>query len=208
MEPYLGLIIMWASNRIPEGWMLCNGQSMPVTGNEALYAILGNTYGGSGVTFNLPNLVGRVPVGSGQGPNLTSRVLAQTGGTENVTLAASQIPVHTHAVSVSSGSVALGSNSGLKMSNTVASQTVPTSSSVIAAANTDYDDGSGTPVSVYNFGNNTNQVALAGVVNIATSGSPGSVAFNNGGMPHSNLQPTMGINYIICIQGIFPVNPN
>ena len=208
MEPYLGLIIMWASNRIPDGWLLCNGQSLPVSGNEALYAIIGNAYGGNGVNFNLPNLVGRVPVGAGQGPNLTPRVLAQTGGSEKVALTTSQTPVHTHAVSITTGSVALGSNSGLKVSKTLASQTVPTSNSAIAAANTDYEDGSGTPVSVYNFGNNANQVALSGVINITTGGSPGSVAVNNGGMSHNNLQPTMGINYIICTQGLFPVNPN
>src|SRR5437879_11862971 len=97
--PLLGSIIMFAGNFAPRGWALCNGQILPIAQNTALFSILGTTYGGNGqTTFALPDLRGRVPVGSGQGPGLSNYDLGQQGGSESETLTVNQMPEHTHAI--------------------------------------------------------------------------------------------------------------
>ncbi len=102
-EPFLGEITIVGFNFAPVGWALCNGQLLPIAQNQALYALLGTTYGGDGQqTFALPNLSGRVPIHQGTGPGLTSKTIGEVGGTENVTLLTSQIPAHTHSLPVNS----------------------------------------------------------------------------------------------------------
>jgi microcystin-dependent protein len=97
--PFLGQIEMFAGNFAPLGWMLCEGQVLPIAENEALFNLIGTTYGGDGVqTFALPDLRGRVIVSAGQGSGLSSYVIGQTGGAETVTLTPSQLPGHTHPV--------------------------------------------------------------------------------------------------------------
>jgi len=96
--PYVGEIRMFAGNFAPVGWEFCSGQLLAISENETLFQLIGTTYGGDGEsTFALPNLQSRVPVHMGQGPGLTNRVLAENGGTEEVTLTVPQIPNHTHA---------------------------------------------------------------------------------------------------------------
>jgi microcystin-dependent protein len=100
MDPFIGEIIMFAGNFAPQGWAFCDGQLLPISQNQALFAILGTTYGGNGqTTFALPDLRGRVPVHPGQGPGLGSYSLGQKAGSENVTLNVTQIPGHTHTFS-------------------------------------------------------------------------------------------------------------
>jgi microcystin-dependent protein len=102
-EPFLGEIRMLGFNFAPQGWAPCNGQLLPINQNQALFSLLGTTYGGDGTTtFALPDLRSRVPVGQGQGPALSSYVEGQAGGAETVTLTAIQMPGHTHAVKASS----------------------------------------------------------------------------------------------------------
>lgn len=96
-DPFIGEIKMVGFNFAPYGWAFCNGQLMPIVQNTALFSLLGTYYGGDGTsTFALPNLQGRVPIGFGNGPGLTPRTLAQTGGAAAVTLNTSQTPVHSH----------------------------------------------------------------------------------------------------------------
>ena len=98
--PYIGEIRMFGGNFAIRGWAFCNGQTLSISQNDALFALIGTTYGGDGVNnFNLPNLIGRLPIGDGQGSGLQNYVLGQTGGTENVTLVAGQLPSHSHAAS-------------------------------------------------------------------------------------------------------------
>lgn len=95
--PFIGEIRMWAGNFAPRGNALCNGQLISIAQNTALFALLGTTYGGNGTTvFGLPNLQSRAPMHFGQGPGLTQRFLGEQGGVENVTLLASEMPVHSH----------------------------------------------------------------------------------------------------------------
>ena len=99
MDPFTGEIRMFGGTFAPQDWMLCNGASLPISQYEALYSLIGTTYGGDGMqTFNLPNLCGRIPVGVGQAPGLQSYTLGQQGGVESVTLTGPNHPAHTHAI--------------------------------------------------------------------------------------------------------------
>jgi microcystin-dependent protein len=94
MDPYIGEIKLWALNFQPEGWVFCDGRSLPVNQYQALYSLLGNYYGGDKNNFNLPDLRGRVPVHYGQKPFGTK------GGAETVALTTQQVSPHTHPVAV------------------------------------------------------------------------------------------------------------
>lgn len=98
-EPFLGQIQIFPYNFAPRGWAFCQGQILPIAQNTALFSLLGTTFGGNGqTTFALPDLRSRVPVGVGQGPGLSSYVLGQVGGQENVTLTVNNLAAHTHPV--------------------------------------------------------------------------------------------------------------
>lgn len=101
--PFLAEIRMFAGNFAPRGNSFCNGQIISIAQNTAVFSLLGTTYGGNGTTtFALPNLQGRMPIGAGNGPGLTQRILGETGGVESVTLLSSQMPSHTHVPQASS----------------------------------------------------------------------------------------------------------
>src|SRR5947209_8680014 len=101
-EPFLASIAIFAGNFAPRGWALCNGQILPIAQNTALFSLLGTTYGGNGqTTFALPDLRSRAPIGAGQGPGLSNIDLGQVGGTENVTLLTSNMPMHNHSLNAS-----------------------------------------------------------------------------------------------------------
>jgi len=96
-QPYIGEIRMFAGNFAPAGWHFCDGAPMPISENEALFILIGTTYGGDGqTTFNLPDLQSRVPLHMGTNGN--TFVLGESGGSESVTLTTQQIPVHNHAL--------------------------------------------------------------------------------------------------------------
>ena len=91
-QPYVGEIRIFAGNFAPAGWMFCEGQLLPISENETLFQLIGTTYGGDGQeTFALPDLRGRLPVHQGNG-----FILAESGGAEEITLTANQIPAHSH----------------------------------------------------------------------------------------------------------------
>lgn len=93
-QPYVGEIRIFAGTFAPVGWMLCDGQTLPISENETLFNLIGTTYGGDGEeTFNLPDLQGRLPIHIG-----SNFQFAEAGGVETVTLTAQQIPAHTHAL--------------------------------------------------------------------------------------------------------------
>ena len=98
-EQYLGEIRMFAGNFPPKGWAFCNGQILPINQNQALFSLLGTTYGGNGQSnFALPDFRGKVPVHFGQGPGLSDYSLGQTGGSETATISIAQMPAHNHKV--------------------------------------------------------------------------------------------------------------
>ncbi|MDE2308219.1 MAG: phage tail protein [Xanthomonadaceae bacterium] len=126
--PYVGEIRLFAFPRIPSGWTACDGSLLPIAQYEVLYALLGTTYGGDGIsTFAVPDLRGQLPLHMGTGPGLSPRVLGQAGGSENVSLATANLPPHTHAwaatsaaanANVPSAAVELGTVSGDTMYTT------------------------------------------------------------------------------------------
>jgi microcystin-dependent protein len=103
-SPFLAEIRIFPFNFAPVGWALCNGQSMPIEQNTALFSLLGTNFGGDGITtFSLPNLQGSAPLMPGQGPGLSPRLLGESGGEINVTLLQTQMPSHRHTVQADSG---------------------------------------------------------------------------------------------------------
>ena len=120
MIPY-GTIIQSAAVSIPNGWLQCNGASILKVDYINLFNTIGYTYGGSGNNFNIPNIQGRVVVGTGTGPGLTTRNLGNTGGAETHTLTTSEIPSHTHSSNAVGGSIGLitanGSNTAINVDN-------------------------------------------------------------------------------------------
>lgn len=112
-NPFIGEIRLFGGNFAPVGWAFCSGQTLPISQNDALFALIGTTYGGDGVTtFNLPNLQSRVPIHQGQGPGLANYVMGQAAGVEQVTLTTSNMPAHTHGVTGDSATGTANSPAG------------------------------------------------------------------------------------------------
>jgi microcystin-dependent protein len=165
-EPFIGEIRMFGGSFAPVGWAYCNGQSLPISEYDALFTLIGTTYGGDGEqTFNVPNLQGRVPIHQGPGYQV-----GQSGGVSSVTLTAAQMPAHGHPLLGSTATAA-----GTNPQGTVFAH-LPD-----AGVQTAY--GSTAP-----FG--------------AIDGS--SVSPAGGSQPHSNMQPYLGVNFIIALYGIYP----
>lgn len=192
-EAYIGSIVLFAGNFAPRGWMFCAGQILPIAQYSAVYAILGATYGGDGrTTFALPDLRGRIPVGVGTGTGLSPWDLGQKGGYENA-----QLPAHTHTASTSSLtlSATAAGNIAPACLNDDGDQSTPkgnvqakAANGYAAAGDADYTMA---PISVSLPVTGT----VTGNVTIGPAGS--NVAL-------SNIQPSLGLNWIICIEGLFP----
>lgn len=160
---------MFGGNFAPRDWAFCQGQLLSIASNNALFAILGTQYGGDGqTTFALPDLRGRVPVGTGSAPGLTPRQNGQKFGQEEETLLVSQIPSHSHTPVGFSGR---GGDT----------ETTP-------AGNT--------------WGDSTSPIYDTGTPNAPMS--PNSISQTGGNQSHNNIQPSLGVNYIICLYGLFP----
>jgi microcystin-dependent protein len=178
-NPFLGEIRIMSFNFAPRGWAMCNGQLMAINQNQALFALLGTTYGGDGrVNFGLPNLRGRVPLHFGQGAGLSPYVLGQVSGEYNHTLTQSEMASHFHSMSVS--------NSGA-LQNATGRSPAGHSPAVAVAATTPVS-----PVNIYGVGNPTEQFAANAIANAG------------GSQAHNNTQPYLALNCCIALQGIFP----
>ncbi len=176
-QPFVGQVIMFGGNFAPSGWMICSGQTLPISEYETLFQLIGTTYGGDGQeTFQLPSLGGRVPVHMGQGGGLSNYVIGQTGGTESVTLTTQQIPSHTH------GALA-NANQG--------TITTPTVNSILATEAV--SNGSNNPFTYAPY-DSTSQVTLPGT----------AIAQTGGSQPHENVQPILTVTYCIALFGLFP----
>src|SRR5918997_4721056 len=96
-EPMIGEIRMFGGTFAPAGWAFCDGQLLPISENDALFTLIGTTYGGGGQeTLFLPNMQSRIPIHMGTGPDGTTYQIAEMAGTEQETLSTQQIPNHTH----------------------------------------------------------------------------------------------------------------
>lgn len=177
-NPFLGEVRLFAGNFNPRGWAFCRGQLLPIAQNDALYALIGTTFGGDGqVTFGLPDLQGRAVIGQGTGQGLSSYVVGQKAGTESVTLNTNQMPQHNH---------------NLTAYNLDATTATPGPG--VALAN---------PLNAH-----TGQSSL---FYLNTTGGPNSPALAadtimpaGGNQPHDNQAPSLVLNYIIALEGVFP----
>lgn len=123
-SPYIGEIRMFSFGRTPNGWQVCDGSLLPIAEYDALFALIGTTYGGDGqTTFGVPDLRGRVPVHQGQGPGLSNYVIGQRGGTETVTVQPAEMPTHTHTLMATSAAATTGTPGTTVLPGAVSDQT-------------------------------------------------------------------------------------
>lgn len=161
----------------PPGWLPCNGQMLNISEYDALYSLLGTTYGGDGVsTFGLPNMQSRVNVAAGNGPGLSPYAPGAMGGVEQVTLTTNQLPTHAHPFAASLN----GSTNGSATSN--------------AAGN--YP---GNGANIYAGTSSSGTLGAGSITGTAQS------AGGNGS--HTNIQPVLALTCIICTEGLYPPRP-
>jgi microcystin-dependent protein len=171
-QPFVGELRVFPWDWSVRGWALCQGQQLGIAQNQALFALIGTTYGGNGVTtFALPDLRSCVAVGQGQGPGLSNYTMGERTGVEAVTLNITQIPQHNHMWAATTAA------------------------------------GTATPPKTYlgtvNRPGQGNLHAFA-----SPAGSPvalgNAIGMNGSNQPHPNIQPYLGMNYSIALQGLFP----
>ena len=175
--PFVGEIRMFAGNYAPRGWQFCNGQTLSIQQNVALFSLIGTSYGGNGVsTFLLPDMRGRLPISFNQGPGLSNYAIGQVGGVENVTITTATMPIHSHALMVTTAGATL---------NTPGATSLPAAEIAPATGNF-YALNVGTPAPT--FGHlNSNSLTATG-----------------GSQAHTNLMPALCLSFIISMSGIFP----
>ncbi len=173
MQGIIGFMMTFPGNFAPANWLFCHGQILNVWQYQALYSIIGNIYGGNGTaTFALPDLRGRVPVGSTGGAVFPFYPPGHTGGIESVALTVEQLPVHKHVALAYDGP---------------AHRTTP--------------------------GNCVWAMEPTGGTGLYTHAVPNgemnetAMEMTGSGLRHWNLQPYLGINYIICVEGLYPQRP-
>ncbi|WP_294281212.1 phage tail protein [uncultured Chryseobacterium sp.] len=177
MEGTMSEIRMFAGNFAPKYWAFCQGQTLAINTNQALFALLGNMYGGDGrTTFMLPNFSGRTAMGTGVGAGTKTFQLGQIEGTETVTCDIQHMPMHNHLPGSETISIKAFSDAG-----NIGSPTSNTLAALPGLYSTQQPDSNMKPIS--------NAFALS------TAG---------GSQPIGIRQPYLGINYIICMYGIFP----
>ena len=175
--PFIGQILMFGGQFAPDGFAFCNGQGQAIAQNDALYALIGTTYGGDGqITFNLPDLQSRLAVHQGQGFNLSNYVIGQKAGTENVTLTTQQMPSHSHTLNATKANGTSTQLAGLLPATTT----------------------TGNPPEFY-----INPVSgqPAPIPHTMPTNACGPAGQN---LPHSNMMPSLCVSFIIALQGIFP----
>jgi microcystin-dependent protein len=178
-QVYVGQIMMFAGNFAPRGSALCNGQLMSINQNQALFSLLGTSYGGDGIqTFALPNLQSQLPVHQGNGIGLSSYAIGQSGGVASVTIDQTTTPTHTHTLN--------------------ATQTTANSSTISTGVLPGVPTVANPPASPEFYAN-------AGAVPLTPNVlAPGVCGQAGGSQPHTNLMPSLCITFVIALNGIFP----
>ena len=189
MDGMIGEIRLWGPSWAPLNWALCEGQLLSISQNNALFSILGVTYGGDGrSTFALPNIKSRVVVHTGLGPGLSDYRLGQMLGQQTVTLSTSEMPIHHHEA-LATDSV----NLELKVNGDGGDSETPQFNFLAQETN---------GVDLYNPTANTTMNADAITGNV---GSSATLTHSGSSQSHSNIQPFTVVNFIICLDGVYPV---
>ncbi|MFD2568738.1 phage tail protein [Pseudotenacibaculum haliotis] len=186
--PMIGEIKAVSFGFAPDGWIKCNGQLLDPAQHPELFAMIGTTFGGDGITsFAVPDLQGRVPLGIGSGNGLSSYTIGQSGGDETIQLTEEQLPAHSHTGTIDSGATA---NVAIPASGSSANSSSPSGAFPgVDAAAPPYSTTSDT----------TMQAFTAPVSGSVTTNSTGN------GTSITNVQPFLAVNYIIAVKGINPI---
>ncbi len=180
MDEFIGIIKLFAGDFAPSGWMYCDGSLLRIQNNAALFSILGTTYGGDGVnTFALPNLKGRMALGAGNVTSNENYPLGVAAGNTQTTITQQNLPSFV---------------SQLKIANANANSVTPSTGSSIAITGTP-NGREFTPIPSYVDGDPDTAVNAK------------SVTFAGQNAPVNNMPPYLGLNYIICVEGIYPSRP-
>ncbi|MBC3932410.1 phage tail protein [Undibacterium curvum] len=173
-DSFLGEIRIFAGNYAPIDWAICDGSKLSISGNQALFSLIGTTFGGDGVTdFQIPDLRSRLPIGMGTGPGLTARVLGQTVGADTVTLTEAQMPVHTHTIFGSANP---------------ATDITPGKDSTLGNTKTN---------ALFYFKPDTTSAENTFASGMMSTSWGGSQA-------HNNTMPSLALTYIISLNGVYP----
>lgn len=171
MEPYLGQIMIMAGQTVPKGWHLCDGTMLQIMQYQALFSLLGTSFGGNGTTtFALPDLRGRVVLGQGAGPNLTPHNVGATGGSEKVVLTGEHVTTHNHTIMASKANGTTNDPTGNAWC-------------------------SNCPVDQYSV--------LASDSVLGTMDN-GALSSSGGGQGHENMMPSLAVNFMIALTGVYP----
>lgn len=182
MEGMIGEVRMFGGNFAPRAWALCDGQLLPINQNTALFSIIGTIYGGDGrTTFALPDCRGRCTIGPGNGPGLSSRREGQKGGSQTNTMTVATMPSHNH-------------NFTVKGSNDFGTALDPT--------NLTYAEMTGRTTTTPPAG--IQGAAYGSTVSGNMSSNAADLANTGGGQSIEGMQPWLAVNFIICLQGVFP----
>ena len=185
-DVYIGQILTVPFNFAPTGFAFCNGQLLAISQNTALFSLLGTYYGGDGKsTFALPNLQGRVPIHTGQGPGLSDRTLGESDGAETHTLTTAELPAHTHSLTSAIAATARGRNAAGDSTTPVGA------AAAISAAHA--------PAAFSSAAADSNMGAGAVAINTPPAATP-----TGGSGPHNNLAPYLTLNFVIALTGVFP----
>lgn len=206
MEFYLTQIMLWGINWVPDGWMICAGQSLSVNQYQALYSLIGNTYGGNSVNFNLPDLRGRAPICYGKGAVLNNNYqFGKQYGTETNSILISNLPAHAHSGNITN----LTGVGGLQASTDSAIYSAPTQQNVLAAVTSDAADGGGGPATINMYADPNNLITMDYGMTLNVTGGGSFVTGNTGGnIPISNIPPVLAMTWAMCVSGgLYPPRP-
>lgn len=177
-DPFVAEIRILPYAFVPRAWASCDGQTLPISQNQALFALIGTIYGGNGTTtMQLPDLRARAPIHKGRGPGLTPRQQGQRLGVSGVTLTEAEMPAHQHTI---------------RGVSVAADQPAP-AGHALANANTQ-GRGTSRPVNMYAPATTSPSVQM----------SAGIMTTAGGSQAHENRQPFLGIQFCMSMQGVFP----
>ncbi len=209
-DAYIGSVCMTAASYCPAGFATLSSynQLVPVDEAQALFALLGTTYGGDARTnFGLPAMGGRTPVGSGSGPGLTPYFLGQYPGRDMVTLDAAQLPAHTHTASFSTDTTGVSATAGLEASTASNGAATPTNGAYLGVLK----KGRGDPGNAWTGTTPSHPIEVQGVSATVSGGFVAGQVINGdsgGGQSFYISSPRQAIRFCINVGGVWPPRPS
>lgn len=195
MEVYIGSIMTFGFSFAPSSWQMCSGQLIPLSQYQALFALLGTSFGGNGTTsFQLPDLRGRLPLGQGAGPGLSPRTIGEFSGNENVSMTIANMPTHTHTAVFTPS----GSSGYMASTNTAGNKLVPSATNNVLAGSPPGTDAA----AIWATNTPAPTIPLGG--GGGSAGGTVTNAPNGSSLPAAIMNPYLVLNFCIAMQGIFP----